>query len=527
MIQLSPERAQAMRAIHGWTGMCLGLLLYMVLVTGATSVFSKEIGNWSNPWLGDAPPALMAGTNSSVQAAAASVDASFYEAVTILPIAGERLWAFFHRHEVSADGFVYARGVGIEFDRGNGSILARYEGSEDQISSLHETGALPDFLTDLHVSLHLPFPWGMLLTGTIGLSLLVLTISGLFFHRTFLKDLFTIRRQMPKVLARDRHAVAGSWILPFAVLLAFTGTYLSFFVPLGMPVLANVGYGGDQTKLLEAFEQTAVAEDASPAQMYDLDALLDDARRRSGTSPLWMEVHGWGRADATITVSVAARENALREAKYVYGGASGAFLFQKPGLGTAPSVGGAVSDLIGPLHFGNFAGTASKAVWFSLGFCCAYVTLSGLLLWTQRRQQEALWRRIGLVAIWVGYGLPAALVSVALAYFLARASGVATYDWMLGGLLLSVALAALVTATTRDPRRWLLRATGAMLLMLPLVRWLSGGPSWVALADAGLVMVIATDLAILVGGLLALRSSARTIPAVLPLPAANVSGDPG
>lgn len=526
MIQLSPQRAQTMRAIHGWTGVCLGLLLYIVLVTGATSVFSAQIGDWSNPWLGDAPPAFSAGTNRSVHAAAASIDPAFYEAASVYPIAGDRLWAFFHRHEVGEDGFVFARGVGIEFDRRDGSILVRYEGSEDQVSRLHETTALPDFLTDLHVSLHLPFPWGMLLTGTLGLSLLVLTISGLFFHRTFIRDLFTLRRQLPKILARDRHAVAGSWILPFAVMLAFTGCYLSLFVPLGMPVLANVGYGGNQAALLEAFEGTT-AEDARPATISDLDALLDDARRRSGTSPRWMEIHGWGRADSTITLGLSPRADALRETNYVYSGASGAFLFQKPALGTAPSVGGAVSDLIGPLHFGDFAGVASKVVWFSLGSCCAYVTLSGLLLWTQRRQEVPLWRRLGRVAIWVGYGLPSALVSVALGYFLARAADAATYYWMLAAFLLSVGLAALITATTRDPRRWLLTATAAMLLMLPLVRWISGGPSWPALADAGLVTVIATDLALLIGGAFALRSASRTIPAMLPLSAANAPGESG
>lgn len=38
------------------------------------------------------------------------------------------------------------------------------------------------------------------------------------------------------------------------------------------------------------------------------------------------------------------------------------------------------------------------------------------------------------------------------------------------------------------------------LLVLPLVRWLSGGPSWIELADSGLAMVIATDLVVLIGG---------------------------
>ena len=45
-----------------------------------------------------------------------------------------------------------------------------------------------------------------------------------------------------------------------------------------------------------------------------------------------------------------------------------------------PSTGGVLFDLMAPLHFGNFAGVFSKAVWFALGFAGAYVTLTGLSL---------------------------------------------------------------------------------------------------------------------------------------------------
>lgn len=509
MIHLSPKRTQTMMAIHGWAGIPLGLLLYVVLVTGMTAVFSKEIGDWSTPWLGDAPPALSEGTNRSLQAAAAAVDPSFHEAVAIYPIAGDRLWANFHRHEVAPDGFVFARGVGFEFDRRDGSIVNRIEGTDQQMARVQEIGGLSKFLIDLHVSLHIPFPWGMLLTGTLGLMLLVLTISGLFVHRYFLKELFTLRRRVPRLLTRDLHAVAGSWNLPFAIVLAFTGSYLSLFVPLGQPVLAQVGYGGDQTKLFELFEGATLAEDATPASMRDLDALLADARLRSGTGVQRVDVLHWGRRDALVLVAMAPPERGLRQAKYLYSGATGAFIAQKPSLGKARSAGGATNEFIGALHFGRFAGTASKAVWFSLAFCLAYVTLSGLELWTQRRRDVPLWRRFGLATMWVGYGLPTALVSVALAYFLARAAGVASYDWMLAAYLGSAALAGLVCVAVRDPRRLLLGTTGVILLVLPLVRWLSGGPSWPELAASGLEMVIATDVAIFVGGGFALRSAHR------------------
>jgi len=306
---------------------------------------------------------------------------------------------------------------------------------------------------------------------------------------------------------RDLHVVAGSWNLLFALLLAFTGTYLSLFVPLGQPVFAHVGYSGDQAPLFQRFESAPVEPDATWAPMGDIDALLADARRRAGTSPQRLDIQHWGRRDATVTISMAQRDRALRAPMYIYAGATGAFLAEKPGLGKAPSAGGTASDLIGPLHFGNFAGTASKAVWFALGFCCAYVTLTGMLLWTQRRQEIPVWRRLGLATTWVGYGLPSALVSVAVAYFLARAAGGVEYYWMLSAFLGAIGLAGLVTLLARDPRRLLLGAAGVMLVALPLVRWLSGGPSWLALLHSDLTMVIATDVALVIGGAFALRSA--------------------
>ena len=358
---------------------------------------------------------------------------------------------------------------------------------------------LSKFLVDLHVSLHIPFPWGMLLTGAIGLALLVLTISGLLVHRFFIKDLFTLRRRVPKLLSRDLHAVAGSWNLPFALLLAFTGSYLSLFVPLGQPVIAQVGYGGDQTRMFELFEGITLADDPTPAGMSDIDLMLRDARSRSGTSPQRLDILHWGRRDAAVLITMSQHEPGLRPARFVYSGASGKFVGQRPGLGKAASIGGAANELVGALHFGRFAGVASKAVWFSLACCLAYVTLSGLLLWTQRRHDVALWRRFGLVTIWVGYGLPATLVVDGPRLFPRPCGRPRVLRLDVGCVLRRCGARGTALLVTRDPRRVLLVATGVMLLALPVVRWLAGGPSWPRLADHDLGTVIAVDLAILVG----------------------------
>ena len=181
-------------------------------------------------------------------------------------------------------------------------------------------------------------------------------------------------------------------------------------------------------------------------------------------------------------LGMAPRERGLREPKYIYSGATGAFLVPKPGLGTAPSTGGAVSDLIGPLHFGGFAGVASKAVWFSSDSvvrtsrspecCCG---LSGAR--KCRCGAGSVGQRSGSAMGCPPRSWPSRLVTSSLA------PPAATYDWMLAAFLLSVGLAALITLMARDPRRLLLNATGVMLLTLPLVRWISGGPSWPELAS--------------------------------------------
>jgi hypothetical protein len=280
--------------------------------------------------------------------------------------------------------------------------------------------------------------------------------------------------------------------------------------------------------MFELFEGITLAEDPTPASMSDVDLLLQDARSRAGTTPERVDVLHWGRRDAAVLVSMSQHERELRPARYVYSGATGEFIAQRPGLGKAPSLGGAANEVVGALHFGNFAGTASKAIWFALAYCLAYVTLSGLLLWTHRRQDVPVWRRFGLVTTWIGYGLPATLVAVALAYFLARATDRAVYESMLTAYLGVAALAALLCATVKEPRRILLVATGVMMLALPCVRWLAGGASWLALADRDLVSVIGVDLAILVGGSLALRAALRSPwPPGPPVPASPVQAPAG
>lgn len=509
MIRLPQHRAKTLLAIHGWSGVLLGLLLYAVILTGVVAVFAEEIGNWSSPLERGTAPAFPAGLDAKVRELAATVDPEFLEELSLWPRAGGRVQAFFHQHIVP-EGASQPEEFGVEFELHPETleVLDRREGSADEIHVRNRANALADFLVELHVSLHIPDPFGFFVTGILGLAMMVAAVTGLLVHRHLLKELFTLRRFRDALLARrDAHVIAATWNLPFAFVLAFTGSYFSFASSVGIPAMAMVAFGGDQSALIDAIVGAAPAQDTTPAPHGNLDAIVADARRRTSVEPAFASISNYGRADSQITVFTRPADGELFNHNLVYDGPSGVFVREKPGLGRVPSIGGAAADLMGPLHFGNFAGLLSKSLWFFLGFASAYVALTGLLLWTTRRVGSGAWSRMARATIWMGYGLPLALALTPAAYFIGRLYGAVELEApMIAAFLSATMAAAIATLCTRDAerlRRSLLGATGSVLLALPALRiFAGGGPGWFAALGSGLAGVPIFDVALLLGGAL-------------------------
>lgn len=49
MFKLPQHDTKTLLAVHGWSGILLGLLLYVVICTGVAAVFAEEISDWSSP----------------------------------------------------------------------------------------------------------------------------------------------------------------------------------------------------------------------------------------------------------------------------------------------------------------------------------------------------------------------------------------------------------------------------------------------------------------------------------------------
>jgi len=496
MKSLSQSQMKRLTAVHGWSGMLLGLLLYAVVITGTVVVFAEEIAVWSVGGNRATAP-LTSELDSKVHAAAESVTKGYREAIDVWSNARGEVLIFAHAHARNPDtGQMDDIGPLIRVDAESGEVLSRNDGFVWQRADWYDPSALRHFLVDLHVQLSVPEPWGLILTGILGLAMMAAGVTGFIMHRHLLRDLFVAERPGKRLVsARDRHVLAASWGLPFAFLLGFTGAFFSFAGTVALPLLATIAFGGDQEALVETLYEPAVQTDPRPQPLANLDAMIAESTGRAGAAPIFVSIGNFGRADSRVSIWHEPPAGSLYYVHNLFDG-TGRFLEKRPAIGNEPSTASFVYSLMGPLHFGNFAGILSKSVWVGLGAAMCFVILSGMQLWTRRREEERLWRGFARAVSVVGYGLPLAMLASAYAFFLSLPSA-DPFWWTPAGFLIAAALAIVFGCAVQDERRLTLgfrRSLAVGCLALPLLRMAAGGTSWAEALGHGLGTVLAIDL---------------------------------
>lgn len=500
MMALSTDRTKRLLSIHGWSGAVLGLFLYVVVLTGALAVFASEIAVWSvggKSW--DMP--LGRWTSVAVRETAEMVPEAYHEEVSVFHNSEGRLVLFWHTHAVNPAGNFDDKGVLFELDPVSFDILAQREGFTADVFGQDPAGALDEFLVDLHVSLHAPDPWGLYLTGVLGFAMLVAAVSGVILHRHLLADLFlSPRRSSALLTARDRHNLIGSWGLPFAFVLAFTGAFLSFAGALGLPLLSTVAFGGDERAMIETFfGEDGQGEAARPAALAHLDGVLAQSEARAGAPAEFVVISHYGQSDAEITVSHPPVSGEFRDVQMVFDGVSGQFERERPLLGTEPSAGDTLFALSFALHFGTFAGVLSQVVWLGLGLAMAYLALTGVRLWVVRRAEAPVWTVLARLVPGVGYGLPLALCGASAAFFV---SGLwdGQRTWTPVGFCVAAGAAVWLAWRAETAEHVAARfvvVLGLGMIALPVLRVMFTGLGWFE-TDGGMVLLV--DVLLVAGG---------------------------
>lgn len=503
MTELSSSQLKRLTAVHGWSGVLLGLLLYAVVVTGTVVVFADEIREWSVGGQRIEQP-LSGPIDRPVKAVMEVVTKGYREDVSIFRDARGDLLVFPHAHVRHPEtGEQEDFGPLFHIDPSSGEVLGRHRGFVFLNPAWYERSALRHFLVDLHVQLYVPEPWGLLLTGILGLATMAAGLTGVIMHRHLIRDLFVPERPGRRLVSfRDRHVLAASWALPFAFLLGFTGAYFSFAGTVLFPLLSDVAFGGDEERMEATLFEPKVVPNPAPASVANLDRIVADAEARYDSPVSFVLVHRYGRADAIVRIFQPPAAGGLQFRRSVYDGVTGTFREERPVVGNTPSAASFAFGMMNPLHFGDFAGVLSKAVWVGLGAAMAFVVVSGMRLWIRRREAQPLWRRFARAVTVVAWGLPLAMLGSAWAYFLSLPAA-DPFWWTPAGFVIA-ALACILAGFAMPDEAQLVRlfrrAVAIGCIGLPLLRLIAGGTGWASAIANGYGAVLSIDLLFLAGG---------------------------
>lgn len=293
---------QSMSGLHTWCGLLLGWVLFAIFLTGTLAVFDRELNWWTQPEL----PATSASQITAVQTA--------------------QRWL--EREQPNASAW----NISLPTERLPSLSVSTGEGRRGVRTLLDaETGAVQEarqsvggsFFFRFHYTLNMPRNIGLWVVGFAAMAMLVAIISGIVIHKKIFKDFFTFRPAKGQRSWLDGHNASAVLLLPFHVMITYTGLVIFFLVY--MPAAIDALYDGDRQ---------AMQRDARGVGQQQVAAVPDDedeegargGQRRGEGRPEGMQAgmqRGEGRAEGGRPMAARGEETQQAGARRGEGRAEG------------------------------------------------------------------------------------------------------------------------------------------------------------------------------------------------------------
>lgn len=369
---MNKDVKQAALNAHSWVGLFLGTLLFLVCLSGTIAVFHLEFERWEQPHIQEMERVNPDAVDAALKNFLAEHPEETHHLFIVFPTSG------IPRFVVENDHVAY-------FADEAGELI-----EEESVSFTR-------MLVDLHLSLNLPQSWGMILVSALGAIICTLVFTGIIAHKRISKDAFKLRTggngQQYQI---DLHNRFGLWAAPFHLIIGVTGAYFGLAGVL-LVLVSQLYFGGDQDAIVnKIFTPDPVVENgetfpqvgATYAQMADI---------APDSKIIFTTVHEVGTADQFIEIYA-----------HVPGkmGYSENYRFDSEGryLGTAGySDGHWGKQLLWSmyrLHFGDFAGLPSKALYFVLGIMLTMLCVTGVEIWLAKKAHPPLLTRLWYALVW-------------------------------------------------------------------------------------------------------------------------------
>jgi len=465
---------------HSSLGLAFAALIYLVCLSGSLAVFAHEFQRWESA----SAPRVTDVTPDAIQTAFEGAIAKGGPGVE----------------------HVYITLPSADFPR----LLLYVDAAEDQ-QFLADAGgqivegsafAWTEFITRLHINLHLPRTWGGFLVGLIGVALLSSLISGILAHPRIFRDAFYLRLGGSKRLQEaDLHNRLGVWALPFHILISLSGAFLGLTTII-VGVLGMAMFNGDVGKVYALFTPVPPIDDPRPAPVLDLKPMFAKLPATGGRVEYVFTEHPTEMGGAALFN--------VKHPNRLAGTDSYAFRRDATMYDASPAaennLGEDVLASMGVLHFGWFGGGLVKVVYFLLGLGLTYLAASGVNIWLARRRDKGrpapAWERLWSATVW---GQPVTMAMAAIASLTLADITSAIGTWLVGSVLFWLAAIRVPAATIAHVGRRLLTCTLVATAVTQMLTRGGGDPmAWLVNA-----MLVTAGIAALLPDLPTIRTRLR------------------
>lgn len=384
-MNLLPSKTTSQKALlsHSWLGLASGALMYLICLSGALVVLNPFIERWEQPAAEEYRSIGIEKLQQAYESALANEQSPANHLFIMLPTEQSP------RAKISS---------------GNGSFYVNSDGKlGEQVSH-----GFMDIITNLHVYLHLPYNWGMVVVSIIGVALCALVISGFFAHRRLIKDAFSMRVNGSKSKQQtDIHNRLSVWLSPFHLMFGVTGAYFGL-AGLLATFYAAVYFNGDEGAIKDAV-YAAEPELTQPVEPANLPAALEElARVAPDADPFYITLEKFNTPGQYMLIGASLPERLIYAEQYRFDN-QGNYL-SNVGFSDGEPGRQAVFSVF-RLHFGHFGPLIVQLFYVFLGIALSIVSVTGVNMWLAKRSGTDYINHLWTGVVW---GTPLVIVAAAL-----------------------------------------------------------------------------------------------------------------